>query len=62
MEVSKLFLNKMCVGNGDVTSCYRDGELLQLVHIYYDSNKTRETCSYWLLYTFGSIYVFLQNC
>ena len=28
---------------------------------YYDSNK-RNLCSYWLFYTFGSIYVLLQNC
>ena len=27
-----------------VCNNYRGGKLLQLVHIYYDSNKTRESC------------------
>ena len=61
----RFFVNKMCVGNGDATSRfnnYRSGKLLQQVHIYCDSNKNKiNLCSCWLFYTFGSIYVVLQN-
>ena len=39
MEVSNFLKIKMCVGNGDANSHFKN-----TVHIYCDSNKTRETC------------------